>query len=139
MPTRCERIKFFADARAVRIFHLPVFTQGFFGERGDVLFRFRHRGAQRFIRFERSSEQFRLRHGKLFGGKFCAVEFFREFQNRIVTVQINVVQNRASCALLDLGVEQTGAAETSRSLAAKSLSVWRTIFMWQTYSKKPGV
>ena len=89
----------------MRIFRLPVFAERFSGERGDVFLRFGDGPAQRLIGGERGVEQFRLRHGKPVGGELRAVEFFREFQNRVVTAHGNVLQN-CGCALLDPGVKE---------------------------------
>ena len=44
----------------------------------------------------------------MFGGEFRAVEFFREFEQRLVPVQINVLQNGAR-PLFNHGVKKTGA------------------------------
>ncbi len=115
-----ERIKFFADACAVRIFHLPVFAQRFFGESRDVLFRFRNRRAERFVRLDRSREQFRLRHGELLGGKFRAVEFFREFQHRVIAAHKNVMQDGAR-PVFNFGVEQAGGGGRFAEFGGKIL------------------
>ena len=64
----CERVKLFTNTGAVGIFRLPVFTQRFFGEAGDIPLCFRHRGTQRLIRLERRGHEFCLRHSELIGG-----------------------------------------------------------------------
>src|SRR5208283_1605253 len=58
------------------------------------------------------------RHGELIGGEPGAVEFFGEFQQRIVTAGLNGVEDGAG-ALLDDRVEQAGRRGQFAELGGK--------------------
>ena len=121
----------------MRIFGLPAFAQGFFGEAGDVLFRLGHRRPQRFIGRERGVEQFGLGHGELFRGEFGAIEFFREFQHRVVAAHRDLVQDRFG-ALLDFGVEQAGVGGQLAEFGGKILVGMTGNFHGGSLWKKTG-
>ena len=84
----------------------------------DIFFRFGHGVAQRFIGRERGVEQFRPRHGQPVGGEFCAVEFFREFQQRGIAAGLDGVNDGAG-ALLNDRIEQAGSGGGFAELRGK--------------------
>jgi len=102
----------------VRILHLPVFAQRFPGKGSDVFLRFGNGFAQRFIGLERRGHKLGLRHCELVDGQFCTIKFFSEFQQRVVAVQINVLQDGPG-TLFNFRIEQARGGCQCAELAGK--------------------